>query len=143
MVELALTLLVHLSAHVPLDSMAPSVNLRLPLMQKQENKVYTNIVICCQPDLTYTIHVHLAGASDAPGGVFAYVGGGVAVVLFIVVLVVIIAVLVAIVCVKKRKTNVNGMLSGSSTCHSLTGSSLARISPYVSCMGKGYQAAAI
>ena len=53
--------------------------------------------------------VILAGASDAPGGVFVYVGGGLAAVVFIIVLVVIIIVLVAVVCVRRRKANVNGM----------------------------------
>ena len=55
-------------------------------------------------------YYNYTGASDAPGGgVFTFVGGGLAAVVFIIVIVVIIAVLVAVVCVKKRKTNVNGM----------------------------------
>ena len=50
-----------------------------------------------------------AGASDASGGVFVYVGGGLAAIVFIVVLVVVIAVPVAVACVKKRKKEVDGM----------------------------------
>ncbi len=55
-----------------------------------------------------TVCVH-AGASDVSGGVFVYVGGGIAAVVFIVVLVVITAIPVAVVCVKKRKREVYGM----------------------------------
>ena len=55
-----------------------------------------------------SLHGHTS-ASDTPGGVFAYVGGGLTAVVFIIVLAVVILVLVAIVCVKKRKANVNGM----------------------------------
>ena len=48
--------------------------------------------------------------AGAPGGVIAFVGGGLAAVVFIIVLLVVIVVLVTIICVKKRKTNMNGMI---------------------------------
>ena len=59
----------------------------------------------------YAIYFH----ADAPGGVITFVGGGLAAVVFIIVLIVVIIVLVTIICVKKRKTNVNGMIFDSST----------------------------